>query len=196
MSNLAVEGKKSSQMYFNETNLKSFDNFLKKKCLPHHLDQHCHKSYLYWPPGVGKYWFIAFGSKASCFCLFCLEHQLLSLHTNNCPSATCLCYVHLFFFTQRWANFLTTDISAIAWGRATTTVPQWTQPRSRPYNTERAPGVCDNRVFDGNAGPFGPPKPGVSTSARCLINNWQRQTNQNNLVPTAKCWSSLTPVNH
>lgn len=49
------------------------------------------------------------------------------------------------------------------------------------------PRVCDNRVCDGNAGPFGPAKPGVSTSAHRLINNWQRQTNQNNLLPAAKC---------
>ena len=58
---------------------------------------------------------------------------------------------------------------------------------SSPFKTECGPRVCDNRVRDGNAGPFGPPKPGVSTSAHCLINNWQRQTNQNNLLPTAKC---------
>lgn len=154
-----------------------------------------HKSYRYRPPGADKYRFIRISSKAFCFCLFCLEQLLLSLHTNNCPSGTRLCYVHL-FFTQQWANILTTDIGAIAPGRAISPLTQQPQPRSWPYNTECAPGVCDNRVFDGNAGPFGPPKPGVSTSAHCLINNWQRQTNQNNLLPTAKCWSSLTPVNH
>lgn len=100
------------------------------------------------------------------------------------------------FFSQQWANILTTKISAFAAGRSYIHSLQTATAVTRPYNSKCAPWVCDNRAFDGNAGPFGPPKPGVSTSAHCFINNWQRQTNQNNLLPTAKCWSSLTPVNH
>lgn len=124
-----------------------------------------------------------------------METRLLSLCVfhhirHKSLRAICLCFVHLLHSSEPcsiWANILTTEITAVAPGHATSTLREHQQSRLQPFKTQCGPRVCDNWVCDGNAGPFGPPKPGVSTSDHCLINNWQRQTNQNNLLPTAKC---------
>lgn len=117
----------------------------------------------------------------------------------SCCKATPSALFHAEVIHVVWANILPANAAAAA-------APGRTAVHPLPGNSSRqecshwvggcGPLACDSRACDGNAGPFGPPKPGVSTSAHCLINNWQRQTNQNNLLPAAKCWSSLTPVNH
>ena len=101
--------------------------------------------------------------------------------------AFCLCFVRL----VRWAMFY--EFIFYNWdhsrcpGACYIHCQRTASQDLSPLYTECGPRVCDKRVCDGNAGPFGPPKPGVSTSDHCLINNWQRQTNQNDLLPTAKC---------